>query len=268
MQRPKVLIITGYGVNCEAESAEAWRRAGADPVLVHVNDLLSSPDQIDAVDGLMFIGGFSYGDHMSSGHVFAQRIKHHIQPRLQTFIDAGKVMLGICNGFQVMTKMGLLPGLNGDYFIPSVSLIQNDCGHFQNYWVNIRFEDASRCIFTKGLGTLPLPIRHGEGKIFTLDAALLEQLEEAGCVAARYVDAAGNPTDAFPDNPNGSLHAIAGLSDPTGRIFGMMPHPEAYLFPENHPQWDVQKRANSLPEEGLGLMLFRNAVEAMNEVMA
>jgi len=164
--------------------------------------------------------------------------------------------------------MGLLPGLNGDYFIPSVSLIQNDCGHFQNYWVNIRFEDASRCIFTKGLGTLPLPIRHGEGKIFTLDAALLEQLEEAGCVAARYVDAAGNPTDAFPDNPNGSLHAIAGLSDPTGRIFGMMPHPEAYLFPENHPQWDVQKRANSLPEEGLGLMLFRNAVEAMNEVMA
>ena len=268
MQRPKVLIITGYGVNCEAESAEAWRRAGADPVLVHVNDLLSSPDQIDAVDGLMFIGGFSYGDHMSSGHVFAQRIKHHIQPRLQTFIDAGKVMLGICNGFQVMTKMGLLPGLNGDYFIPSVSLIQNDCGHFQNYWVNIRFEDASRCIFTKGLGTLPLPIRHGEGKIFTLDAALLEQLEEAGCVAARYVDAAGNPTDAFPDNPNGSLNAIAGLSDPTGRIFGMMPHPEAYLFPENHPQWDVQKRANSLPEEGLGLMLFRNAVEAMNEVMA
>ncbi len=268
MQRPKVLIITGYGVNCEAESAEAWRRAGADPVLVHVNDLLSSPDQIDAVDGLMFIGGFSYGDHMSSGHVFAQRIKHHIQPRLQTFIDAGKVMLGICNGFQVMTKMGLLPGLNGDYFIPSVSLIQNDCGHFQNYWVNIRFEDASRCIFTKGLGTLTLPIRHGEGKIFTLDAALLEQLEEAGCVAARYVDAAGNPTDAFPDNPNGSLHAIAGLSDPTGRIFGMMPHPEAYLFPENHPQWDVQKRANSLPEEGLGLMLFRNAVEAMNEVMA
>ena len=117
MQRPKVLIITGYGVNCEAESAEAWRRAGADPVLVHVNDLLSSPDQIDAVDGLMFIGGFSYGDHMSSGHVFAQRIKHHIQPRLQTFIDAGKVMLGICNGFQVMTKMGLLPGLNGDHFI-------------------------------------------------------------------------------------------------------------------------------------------------------
>ena len=268
MQRPKVLIITGYGVNCEAESAEAWRRAGADPVLVHVNDLLSSPDQIDAVDGLMFIGGFSYGDHMSSGHVFAQRIKHHIQPRLQTFIDAGKVMLGICNGFQVMTKMGLLPGLNGDYFIPSVSLIQNDCGHFQNYWVNIRFEDASRCIFTKGLGTLPLPIRHGEGKIFTLDAALLEQLEEAGCVAARYVAAAGNPPDAFPDNPNGSLNAIAGLSDPTGRIFGMMPHPEAYLFPENHPQWDVQKRANSLPEEGLGLMLFRNAVEAMNEVMA
>ena len=164
MQQPKVLIITGYGVNCEAESAEAWRRAGANPMLVHVNDLLSSPEQIDTADGLMFIGGFSYGDHMTSGHVFAQRIKHHLQPRLQTFIDAGKVMLGICNGFQVMTKMGLLPGLNGDYFNPSVSLMQNDCGHFQNYWVNIRFEETSPCVFTKGLGTLPLPIRHGEGK--------------------------------------------------------------------------------------------------------
>ena len=268
MQQPKVLIITGYGVNCEAESAEAWRRAGANPMLVHVNDLLSSPEQIDTADGLMFIGGFSYGDHMTSGHVFAQRIKHHIQPRLQTFIDAGKVMLGICNGFQVMTKMGLLPGLNGDYFNPSVSLMQNDCGHFQNYWVNIRFEETSPCVFTKGLGTLPLPIRHGEGKIFTLDTAVLEELEEAGCVAARYVDAKGDPTDDFPDNPNGSLHAIAGLSDPTGRIFGMMPHPEAYLFPENHPQWDAQKRAGSLPEEGLGLMLFRQAVETMNEVIA
>ena len=268
MQKPKVLIITGYGVNCEAESAEAWRRAGANPILVHLNDLLSSPEQIDNVDGLMFIGGFSYGDHMTSGHVFAQRIKHHLQPRLQTFIDAGKLMLGICNGFQVMTKMGLLPGLNGNYFSPSVSLIQNDCGYFQNYWVNIRFEDTSPCVFTKGLGTLPLPIRHGEGKIFTLDATVLEEMEEAGCVAARYVDAAGNPTDTFPDNPNGSLHAIAGLSDPTGRIFGMMPHPEAYLFPENHPQWDMQKRNSSLPEEGLGLMLFRQAVTAMNEVVA
>lgn len=268
MRSPKVMIITGYGVNCEAESAEAWRRAGAEACLVHVNDLLANPDQLDGCDGLMFIGGFSYGDHMSSGHVFAQRIKHHLQPRLQAFIDAGKLMLGICNGFQVMTKMGLLPGIEGEYFTPKVSLMQNDCGHFQNYWVNIRFEDDSPSVFTRGLGTIPLPIRHGEGKIFTVNDEVLERMEQLGCVAARYVDAQHEPTMAFPANPNGSLHSIAGLCDSSGRIFGMMPHPEAYLFPENHPQWDAQKRTGTLPQEGLGLLLFRNAVEAMGEVIA
>ena len=263
MKTPRILIITGYGVNCEAESATAWKRAGADVNLVHINDLLKSPNQLDVVDGMMLIGGFSYGDHMSSGHVFAQRIKHHLKPKIQNFINEGKLILGICNGFQVMTKMGLLPGLNNNYFNPLISLIQNDCGFFQNYWTSIRFEDNCNCVFTKGLEIMPLPIRHGEGKIFTLDDKVIEQIENQGCVAARYVDKFGNPTQSFPDNPNGSINAIAGLSDPSGRIFGMMPHPEAYLFPENHPQWDIQKVNNTLPKEGLGVLLFRNAVNAI-----
>jgi len=251
-------------VNCEAESAHAWKLAGAEPRLVHLNDLLEDPDQLSKFQAMMFIGGFSYGDHMTSGHVFALRIKHHMQEQIQRFLDEGKLIMGICNGFQVMTKMGLLPGLGGGYFEPRVALMQNDCGTFQNFWVSVRFEENSKCIFTRGLGTIPLPIRHGEGKVFTLDSELLEEIEKQGCVAARYVDKNNNPTQEFPCNPNGSLNAIAGLCDPTGRVFGMMPHPEAYLFPENHPQWDRQKLNGTLPEQGLGLRLFKNAVNYIN----
>ncbi|MDD3276747.1 MAG: phosphoribosylformylglycinamidine synthase subunit PurQ [Kiritimatiellales bacterium] len=259
--KPKILIITGYGVNCEAESSRAWELAGAEPVQVHLNDLLDNPAQMRDFRGLMFIGGFSYGDHMTSGHVFALRVKHHLREELQKFIDAGKIILGVCNGFQTMTKIGLLPGLNGEYFDPKVALMQNDCGTFQNFWVNLKFEAASPCIFTKGLSGMPMPIRHGEGKIFTTDKTVIEQIETLGCAAARYADADGNPTMDFPANPNGSLNAIAGLCDPTGRIFGLMPHPEAYLFPENHPNWDVQKLNGTLPPQGLGLKLFENGVK-------
>jgi phosphoribosylformylglycinamidine synthase len=160
-----------------------------------------------------------------------------------------------------MTKIGLLPGLNGEYFDPKVALMQNDCGTFQNFWVNLKFEANSPCIFTKGLAGMPMPVRHGEGKIFTTDKTVIEQIEKLGCAAARYADADGNPTMDFPANPNGSLNAIAGLCDPTGRIFGLMPHPEAYLFPENHPNWDVQKLNGTLPVQGLGLKLFENGVK-------
>jgi phosphoribosylformylglycinamidine synthase len=259
--KPKIIIITGYGVNCEAESSRAWELAGAEPVRVHLNDLLDNPAQLGGFQGLMFIGGFSYGDHMTSGHVFALRVKHHLREELQKFIDDQKIILGVCNGFQTMTKIGLLPGLNSEYFDPKVSLMQNDCGHFQNFWVNLKFEQNSPCIFTKGIDTMPMPVRHGEGKIFTTDKTVIEQIEQLGCAAARYADASGNPTADFPANPNGSLNAIAGLCDPTGRIFGLMPHPEAYLFPENHPNWDVQKLNGTLPAQGLGLKLFENGVK-------
>ncbi len=261
MTKPKVLIITGYGVNCEAESSLAWELAGADPVQVHLNDLLNRVRQLRGFQGLMLIGGFSYGDHMTSGHVFALRVKHHLREELQMFIDEGKIIMGICNGFQVMTKIGLLPGLNGEFFEPKLALMQNDCGRFQNFWVNLKFETSSPCIFTQGLETMSMPIRHGEGKIFTTGPTVLEQIEAQDCVAVRYVDNEGNPTQNFPANPNGSLHAIAGICDPTGRIFGMMPHPEAYLFPENHPHWDMQKLDGTFPAQGLGLNLFKNGVK-------
>ncbi|MCX6998275.1 MAG: phosphoribosylformylglycinamidine synthase subunit PurQ [Kiritimatiellaeota bacterium] len=258
---PKILIITGYGLNCEAESQRAWTLAGAAPDLVHLNDLLAQPERLHAYAGLMFIGGFSYGDHMGSGLAFAARLRHHLRADLARFIADGKLILGVCNGFQIMVKLGLLPGLDGDYFAQRVALMPNAGGVFQNFWVTLRFEPRSPCVFTRGLDPMPLPIRHGEGRLFTLEPALLDRLEALGGVPCRYADpATGAATQAFPHNPNGSLRAIAGLCDPTGRIFGLMPHPEAYLFPENHPQWDFQYLRGNAPAQGLGLHLFRNAV--------
>jgi phosphoribosylformylglycinamidine synthase I len=255
-----VLVVTGFGLNCEAETRHAWQLAGAEPKWVHLNDLLDNPAQLHDYAALMVGGGFSYGDHMGSGLVFAHRLRHHLSEDLKKFVDAGKLVMGVCNGFQILTKLGLLPGLDGDYFTQKVALMHNDCGAFQNFWVTLRFEKDSPCVFTKGLDQVTLPIRHGEGKIFTTDAELLARLEALKCVPCRYVDAAGQPTQEYPHNPNGSLNAIAGLCDPTGRVFGLMPHPEAYLFPENHPQWEMQRDRGQLPERGLGLKLFENAV--------
>ncbi|HMO03740.1 MAG TPA: phosphoribosylformylglycinamidine synthase subunit PurQ [Kiritimatiellia bacterium] len=263
---PPILIITGYGLNCEAESKFAWEQAGGKPDLLHVNDLLAAPDRLHRYAALMFIGGFSFGDHMTSGHVFAHRLRHHLQDELATFIEDGGLILGVCNGFQIMTKLGLVPGLGGESFKPSVALIQNDCGAFQNFWVRVRFEANSPCVFTKGLDAMDLPIRHGEGKLLPREKETLDALEAAGCVPCRYIDpATGAPTQDFPHNPNGSVNAIAGLCDPSGRIFGLMPHPEAFLFPEQHPQWHVRPRGTPAPARGAGLKLFENAVTHLRE---
>ena len=257
-----VLIITGYGLNCEAESKYAWELAGARPELVHFSDLLERPARLHDFAALMFIGGFAFGDHMTSGHVFALRVRHRMSAALEAFIREGKLILGACNGFQIMVKLGLLPGLDREYFTQKLSLVQNDCGAFQDRWVRLRFESASPCVFTRGLSSMPLPVRHGEGKLFTLDKNLMRRLETLGCVPCRYADPlSGEATQEFPHNPNGSLNAIAGLCDPSGRVFGLMPHPEAYLYPENHPQWDIQKLRGTLPQHGLGLSFFRNALD-------
>ncbi len=261
-----VLIVTGYGLNCEAESKYAWELAGGSPNLVHFNDLLETPTRLLDYAALMFIGGFSYGDHMTGGHVMALRFRHRMSGEIAAFIEKGRLILGVCNGFQIMVKLGLLPGLDRQYLDQKLALMQNDCGFFQNYWATLRFEPQSRCVFTRGLGTMPLPVRHGEGKIFSLDRDLIDRLEAEGCVACRYVDpATGAAATRFPHNPNGSVHSIAGLCDPTGRIFGLMPHPEAYLYPENHPHWDSQKLSGSQPPQGLGLQIFQNAIDFLRQ---
>lgn len=263
--RPPILIITGYGLNCEAESAHAWRLAGAEPRLVHLHDLIDDPTPLRESAGLMIIGGFSFGDHLGSGLVFANRLRLRLGDELRAFLEKGRIVMGVCNGFQILTKLGLLPGLGADRFEPTVSLQQNECGHFLNRWVRVRFEPNSPCIFTRGLAEMDLPVRHGEGRVFPASKQILSLIERKKLVACRYVDpATGKPTQRFPHNPNGSVKAIAGLCDPTGRVFGLMPHPEAYLFPENHPNWDFQRLRGTLPEYGSGLSLFINAVNYLN----
>lgn len=263
---PPILILTGYGLNCEAESAHAWRLAGATPRLAHLNDVLADPMPLREAAGLMFIGGFSFGDHLGSGLVFANRLRARLRDELQAFLDRGGIVMGVCNGFQILTKLGMLPGLAGDYFTPTVSLQQNACGHFQNFWVRLAFDPASPCIFTRGLHQMELPIRHGEGRLFAASRAVMNRITRGHLAPCRYVDpATGKPTSKFPHNPNGSVGAIAGLCDASGRVFGLMPHPEAYLFPENHPRWEYQKLRGELPESGAGLALFVNAVDYLRQ---
>ena len=259
-RKPRILMLTGYGLNCEDESSRAWELAGAEVIRQHLQDAMEDPSGLRDVQGLMFIGGFSFGDHMTSGHVFAHRVRHHLGDELRTFRDRGGIVLGVCNGFKILTKLGLLPGFEPE-LKPAISLMQNDCGRFQNYWVTLGFDPKSPCIFTRGLDRLDLPIRHGEGKVFTPDKALFERIRQQGCIPCRYLDDRGQSARKPPANPNGSLDAAAGLCDPSGRVFGLMPHPEAYLFPENHPQWDRQKTQGTLPETGGGLALFKNAVD-------
>ena len=258
----RAILIVGYGLNCEAETRYALSLAGADVDLVHLGDLIAGRKSLDSYRLLVLIGGFAFGDHLSAGKVLANRLKFRLRDQLKAFIEREKLIIGICNGFQTITKVGLLPGFDGDYGTQHVTLTTNDSGVFRNAWIRLRAEERSRCVFTRGIDFLEVPIRHGEGKFCVRDRSVLDRLISEEQVAFRYADPeTGEPTMAYPHNPNGSVHAIAGICDPTGRIFGMMPHPEAFTSPYNHPHWLRQKMEGKLSEEGAGLKIFRNAVE-------
>ncbi len=258
----RVLVITGYGLNCEAETAHAFALAGAAVDQVHLNDIIGRDRALDGYGLVALIGGFSFGDHIAAGKVYANRLRYGLAGRLIGFIDKGGLVIGICNGFQTMAKLGILPGMDNDYGTQRFTITHNDSGVFRDDWVRVKADPRSPSIFTRGLGAIDLPIRHGEGKFFLRDEDVLDRMERKGLLALRYVcPDTDEPTMEFPHNPNGSLRAVAGVCDPTGRIFGLMPHPEAYTSPLNHPQWPRQKIARSLPDEGLGLKIFRNAVE-------
>lgn len=255
----KVLVITGFGLNCEKETAAAFRYCGASPELVHLNDLLNGKRELKEFHILAFIGGFSFGDHLGAGTVFANRVKFKLRGQLEKFVSDGKLVIGICNGFQTLSRLGMVPALNGSYFTQQAALAHNDSGTFRDDWCNLLANQKSPCIFTRGISTVRLPIRHGEGK-FVADAATLAEIEAKNLVALRYANADGSIATEFPALPNGSLNSIAGICDETGRIFGLMPHPEAFLSPFNSPSWTADKIAGNLPEEGEGVVFFRNAV--------
>jgi len=257
---PKVLVLTGYGINCDIETRHAFKLAGADAERVHLADLINGTRKLSDFQILAFPGGFSFGDDIASGKVLANMIKYNLGEQIQEFIDAGKLIIGICNGFQAMVKMGLLPAFNGDYTTQEVTLTFNDSGRFEDRWVYLKASQDSKCVFTKGIDRSYLPVRHGEGKFVVKDNAVLERLKSGNHIVFKYVDKEGNPA-GYPFNPNGSVENIAGICDETGRVFGMMPHPEAFLHRTNHPAWTREE----LPEEGAGAMVFRNAVEYVKE---
>ena len=258
----RVLVLTGYGLNCEAETAAAFAMLGVQADLRHIADVLAGgPDVLAPYRLLTFVGGFSFGDHVASGRILANRLRDRMGDRLLRFVADGGLCLGICNGFQTLVKLGLLPG-GGPELRQSVTLVHNDRLGYWDAWVRLAVDPKSPCVFTRGLTEIELPSRHGEGKLVYADAALRATLADRHQIPLRYVDAAGRPTEAWPDNPDGSPDGAAGLCDPSGRIFGLMPHPEAYLYPENHPRWTAQRAAGTLPKVGLGLQLLANGVRA------
>jgi phosphoribosylformylglycinamidine synthase len=254
-------VITGFGINADEELVIAFELAESQVKRVHINDLIRHPGSLEDYSILAFPGGFSFGDHLGSGKVFANLFKRNLRDALRSFVARGGLVIGICNGFQVLVKMGFLPNTSASW-TPEVSLIHNDSGRFEDRWVRVRFNSHSPCVWTKGLQEMELPVRHGEGKFVTLSEQILWRLQRDNLVAmtysSRWLDESSGATDriSYPDNPNGSEGNIAGICDPTGRIIGLMPHPEAFIFDHNHPRWSREEIL-----EGFGLRIFKNGVE-------
>lgn len=267
----RAIVIAGNGTNCEREVAHACRLAGAEVVdIVHIAELLAGRVRLDDYHFLNLAGGFLDGDDLGSAKAGANRFLHapvagsgeHLVDQLLRFVADGKLIMGVCNGFQMMVKMGLLPGLGGEYRNQSATLTINDCGRFEDRWAYLKVDSDSPCIYTRGLTGIYLPVRHGEGKFVTSSKAVLEQIESQSLSVLKYSDSNYEaPATEYPLNPNGSMNAIAGICDETGRLFGLMPHPEAYVHRTHHPRWTREE----LPEEGMGLWLFQNAVRFVRE---
>ncbi len=243
----RVTVITGFGINADRELALAFDRVGGRSERVHLIDLIADPGILERTEILALPGGFSLGDHLGSGLVFAARFRHHLSSHIDRFLGRGGLAIGICNGFQVMVKGGMIPNFNGRGE-PEVTLVHNDTGRFTNSWVRVSFDERSPCVWTHDLSPMDIPIRHGEGRFVAKNEAVLDRLESEHLVAVRY----------HGENPNGSARMIAGITEATGRVLGLMPHPEAFIKEQNHPRWTREEVGSAN-----GLELLRNGV---NEV--
>ena len=253
MATPRVLILRAPGANCDAEAQFAFELAGALAERVHINRLREQPALLHQYQILVIPGGFTYGDDVAAGKILANQLRHFLGDALRAFRDADKLILGICNGFQVLLKAGLLVAPDDEG--PLATLAGNASGKFEDRWIHLR-ATPGRCPFLTGYDRLHIPVAHGEGRLLCRAAWILQGLSEAGQVVLRYVTAAGKPA-AYPDNPNGSQEDVAGLCDVSGRVLGLMPHPERHTLPTQHPRWTRE----GLAAEGEGLRLFRNAVQ-------
>lgn len=254
MTKPRVCVIRTDGINCDEETFYAFEKAGAECRRVHVNQLRSGNEKLASYQIFALPGGFSYGDDVHSGKILAVELTSFLKDQLAEFVEAGKLVIGICNGFQVLVRTGLLPDRNlGEI---KTTLMAND-SHYECRWVNLLVE-RSHCVFTRGMeGTIMnVQVAHGEGKFYT-DPATLQEIENRGQVVFRYAGTDGKPTVRYPANPNGSSNAIAGICDSTGRIMGLMPHPERYVEKTQHPNWR-RMPDNTIPH---GMAVFKNAVD-------
>ena len=260
--KPKTLILRSAGTNCDVETAHAFERAGATSERVHINRLLEEPNLLDRYQLLAIPGGFSYGDDIAAGRILANQIAHHLSDALRQFIDSGRPMIGICNGFQVLVKTDLLPGPLAGRTGQTCTLAHNDCARFVDRWIRLA-RRSGKCVWTRGIEAIDLPVAHGEGKFVAADASVRRALWDEDRVALVYVKEDGSAADgAFPANPNGSVDDIAGVCDASGLVFGLMPHPERFVEPFQHPAWSANRRALT---EGAGLAIFRNAVSHVCE---
>ncbi|MEI6831634.1 MAG: phosphoribosylformylglycinamidine synthase I [Candidatus Omnitrophota bacterium] len=272
MLTPKVCVLRSAGTNCDQETAAAFKMAGANVRLLHVASLVTGKQKLDDFHILALPGGFSYGDDIASGKIFANELRFKLADSLRKFILEGKLIIGICNGFQILVKSGLLPGTRpyriGRYaplrsdadFNQTTSLIINDSAKFEARWVYLTGKaclPAGRCVWTKDIKKIIyLPVAHGEGKFVMQEKSVLSRLKKNKQIVFQYCDATGD-FSGYPDNPNGSMENIAGICDETGRVFGLMPHPERHIYATQHPRnWNLKSK-----KEGDGLQIFSNGVD-------
>jgi phosphoribosylformylglycinamidine synthase len=253
----RVLILRAPGSNCDQETAFAFQQAGGKADVVHLNRLLENPRLAEQSQILCLPGGFSYGDDLSAGRIFANQMRHHLKGALEEFKAAGKLILGICNGFQILIKSGMLLPDRADE--PIATLTLNESGKFEDRWVHL-VTTSDKCVFLSGIEQMYLPVAHAEGKFVARDARTLDRLNASGQLVLRYIpsaDACAITTDAcpYPANPNGAEYNVAGLCDESGRVFGLMPHPERHIDPTQHPRWTREPR-----DRGDGLAVFENAI--------
>jgi len=249
MIKVRTIILRAPGTNCDEETAFAFRQAGAETSLVHISQLIQREQRLEDYQILVVPGGFTYGDDLGAGKVLANEIMLRLGDDIERFVESGRLILGICNGFQALVKAGILPGSGSRQ---RLTLATNDSGRFECRWVYLSTNKKSRCVFTQGIEHLYLPVAHGEGKVVA-DTEVLTGLD----VALYYTDEHGNRQAGYPYNPNGSAENIAGICDSTGRIFALMPHPERHIRSSQHPRWSRQKAGN----QGDGFQIFQNAVE-------
>jgi phosphoribosylformylglycinamidine synthase len=263
MNKPKVLVFSGYGLNSEEETAYGFQLAGADAEIVHINDIIDGKKKLEEYQILSFPGGFAYGDDTGAGNAYANKVKNHLWEAVEKFIQKDKLIIGICNGCQIVTNLGLIPAFSKKYGDREFALLNNTSARFTTRWTDMQVTSDSPWL--KGIKKLSLPIAHGEGR-FSSTKENLANLHKNKQIALQYI--AGEMCEYLdlPTNPNGSIDDIAGLTDETGKILGLMPHPERGMFFVQRPDWSLLKEQykrtkRKLPTEGPGLQIFKNAVQ-------